>query len=130
MEVVGEVVGWRESKGKNRGSAWWTNKIRDAVEGKKRVYKKMLQRNSPEEVKARRKSEYKEWNKKVKELIGASRRRVDEEFGRKLSQHFSENKKLFWKEVKKVRGGEGVSGGRVRGEDRELVGDESELNQI
>ncbi len=100
------------------------------MEGNKRVYTKMLQRNLPEEVKARRKSENKEWKKKVKELIGASRRRVDEEFGRKLSQNFSENKKLFWKEVKKVRGGEGVSGVRVRGEDGELVGDESELNQI
>ncbi len=72
----------------------------------KRAYKKMLQRNFPEEVKARRKSEYKEWKKQV-ELIRASRRRVDEEFGRKLSQNFSENNKLFWKEVKKVRGGEG-----------------------
>ncbi len=70
--------------------------------------KEMLQRNLPEEVKARRKSEYKEWNKKVRELIGESRRRVDKEFGRKLSQNFSENKKLFWKEVKKVRGGERV----------------------
>ncbi len=27
---------------------------------------------------------------------------MDEEFGRKLSQNFSENKKLFWKEVKNV----------------------------
>ncbi len=40
----------------------------------------------PEEVKARRKSEYKEWKKKVRELIEESKRRVDEEFGRKLSQ--------------------------------------------
>ncbi len=31
----------------------------------------MLQRNLPEEVKSRRKSEYKEWKKKVNELIGA-----------------------------------------------------------
>ncbi len=44
----------------------------------------MLQRNLPEEVKARRKSEYKEWKKKVRELIEESKRRVDEEFGRKL----------------------------------------------
>ncbi len=56
-------------------------------------------------MKARRKSEYKEWKKKVRELIKESKRRVDEEFGRKLSQNFCENK-LFWKEVKKVRGGE------------------------
>ncbi len=119
----------RESKGKNKGSAWWTNEIRDAVEGEKRAYKKMLQRNLPEEVKAR-KSEYKKWKKKVQELIGESRRKVDEEFGRKLSQNFSEHKKMFWKEGKNVRGREGVSGVRVRGEDGELVGDESELNQI
>ncbi len=54
-------------------------------------------------MKARRKSEYKDWKNRVRELIEDSKRRVDEEFGRKLSQNFSENKKLFWKEVKKVR---------------------------
>ncbi len=32
----------------------------------------MLQRNLPEEVKARKKSEYKEWKKKVRELIKES----------------------------------------------------------
>ncbi len=65
----------------------------------------MLQRNLPEKVKARRKSEYKDWKNRVRELIEESKRRVDEEFGRKLSQYFSENKKRFWKEVKKMRGG-------------------------
>ncbi len=73
--------------------------------GREKAYKKMLQRNLPEEVKARRKSEYKKWQKRVRELIEESRR-VDEEFGRKLSHGFSENMKLFWKGVKKVRGGE------------------------
>ncbi len=51
----------------------------------------MLQRNLPEEVKARRKSQYKEWKKRVRRLIVESKRRVDEEFGWKLSQNFSEN---------------------------------------
>ncbi len=73
--------------------------MKNAVEGKKKAYKKMLKRNLPEEVKAWRKSEHKEWKKIVMELIEESKRRVDEEFGRKLSQNFSENKKLFWKEV-------------------------------
>ncbi len=54
----------------------------------------------------RRKSEYKKWKKRVRRLIAESKRRVDEEFGRKISQNYSENKKLFWKEVKKVRRGE------------------------
>ncbi len=81
----------------------------------------MLQRNLPEEVKARRKSEYKDWKNRVKELIEESKRRMDEEFGRKLSQNFSENKKLFWKEVKKVRGGEKSGDVRMRGENGELL---------
>ncbi len=115
--------------GKRKGNAWWTNEIKDAVEGKKKAYKKMLQRNLPEELKARRKSEYKEWKKRVRELIEESKRRVNEEFGRKLSHNFSENK-VFWKEVKKMRGGERSGDVRMRGEGGELVGGESELKGI
>ncbi len=81
----------------------------------------------PEEVKARRKSEYKDWKNRVRELIEESKRRVDEEFGRKLSQNFSENKKLFWKEMKKVRGGKKSGDVRMRGEDGELVEGDSEV---
>ncbi len=88
MDVGDEVVGWRESEGRKKGNAWWTDEIKDAVERKKKAYKKRLQRNLPEEVKARRKSEYKEWKKKVRELIEESKRRVDEEFGRKLKSKF------------------------------------------
>ncbi len=93
MEVADEVLGWKESGGKRKGNAWWTNEIKDVVEGKKKAYKKMLQRNLPEEVKASSKSENKEWKKKVRELIKLSKRRVDEEFGRKQSKNLSENKK-------------------------------------
>ncbi len=80
----------------------------------------MLQKNLPEEVKARRKFEYKAWKKRVRRLIEESKKRVDEVFGRKLSQNFSENLKLFWKEVKKVRGGERSGDVRMRGENGEL----------
>ncbi len=89
----------------------------------------MLQRNLPEEVKARRKSEYKEWKKRVRRLIEESKRRVDEEFGRKLSQNFSENKKFFWKEVK-VRGAEKSGDVMIRGENGELVRGDSELKVV
>ena len=66
----------------------------------------------------------------MRKLIQESKRRVDEEFGRKLSQNFRENKKLFWKEVKKVRGGERNGDVRMRGENGELLGGESELKGI
>ncbi len=52
-------------------------------------------------MKTNRKSEYKEWKKKVRELIEEIKRRVNEEFGRKLSQNLCVNKELFWNEVKK-----------------------------
>ncbi len=81
----------------------------------------MLQRNLPEEVRVRRKSEYKDWKKRVRELIEESKRRVDGEFGRKLTQNFSENKKIFWKKVKKAREGEKSGDVRIRGEDGESV---------
>ncbi len=55
---------------------------------------------------------------------------MDEEFGRKLSQNFSENKNLFWKEVKKVRGGERSGDVRMKGENGELVRGESELKGV
>ncbi len=48
-----------------------------------KAYKIMLQRNAYEEVSARR-SEYRPWKKKVKDLVDESKKRVDEEFGRKL----------------------------------------------
>ncbi len=44
-----------------------------------------------------------------------------------LSRNFCENKKLFWKEVKKAGRGEMDGGVRMRGEDGEHVRDESEL---
>ncbi len=86
---------WRERKGRKKGNAWWKNENKDAVEQKKRAYRKMLQRNLPEGVKVRRKSEYKEWKKRVRRLIEESKRRVDEEFGRKLSQNFTSFQKSF-----------------------------------
>ena len=51
-----------------------------------------------EEIRVRRRAEYKLLNKKVKELVKECKRKVDEEFGIKLIEKFNENK-LFWKEV-------------------------------
>ena len=45
MEVADEVRGVERERGKEKGNALWRNEIKDALEGKKRVYKKMVQRN-------------------------------------------------------------------------------------
>ena len=56
-------------------------------------------------------------NWKVKELVKETKRKVEKEFGIKLSEKFSENKKLFWKEGKKEKGGVGGVNVRIRRED-------------
>ena len=95
------MVGYRILKGGRKGNAWWTQEIKEAVEDKKRAYKRMLQKNISEGISERRTSEYNSWNIKVTDLVNESKRKVDEEFGRKLSETFFEDKKLFWEEVKK-----------------------------
>ena len=75
--------------------------IKVAVEEKRKAYKKMLQRNVPDEVRERQKREYKDRNALVKRLVRESKERVDEDFGRKLSAEYVQNKKLFWREVRK-----------------------------
>ena len=44
MTVAQEVVGCRVGRDRVKGSAWWTDEIKGAVE-EKTAYKKMLQRN-------------------------------------------------------------------------------------
>ncbi len=56
--------------------------MKRAVERKK-ACKKTNQQNMAEEISVRRRSEYKTWKRKVKELVDESKMKVDEEFGRK-----------------------------------------------
>ncbi len=42
MTVAQEVVGYKGCKDRVKGSAWWTDEIKGAVE-KKKAYKKMLE---------------------------------------------------------------------------------------
>jgi hypothetical protein len=69
--------------------------------------------------------EYKERCREVKR----AKRRVGEEWCRKLAENFKERSKMFWKEVNKARRGreEGVEG--VRGEDGVVVQGEIEVGE-
>ncbi len=126
--VAQEVVGYRVCKDWVKGSAWWTDEIKGAVEEKKKAHKNMLQGNVSE-VSVRR-SEYKAWKKKVKELVVESKKRVDEEFGSKLIEKFMDNRKLFWKEVKKERGDVGGVSLRIKRDDGMLVSSKEEVKGV
>ena len=51
----------------------------------------------------RRKTEYRSLNRKVKKLVKKNERKVEEEFGIRLSEKFNEDNKLFLKEVEEER---------------------------
>ena len=46
----------------------------------------------------------KEEKRKVKRCIYQSKKEVNEQFGRNMSQNIDENRKLFWKEAIRVNG--------------------------
>ena len=54
---------------------------------------------SDEEAKERFLEAYREEKRKVKRCIYQNKKKVDEQFGRKMSEDVNGNKKLFWKEV-------------------------------
>ena len=51
----------------------------------------------------KRKRKYRESKRRAKEVIEESKRKADEDFGRRLSEKFKEDKRSYWKEVKGVR---------------------------
>ncbi|KAK3881607.1 hypothetical protein Pcinc_013953 [Petrolisthes cinctipes] len=130
LKTTAEVVGYKSQKRGKKGSAWWSEEVKDAVKEKRKAYRRTLQRNVSEEVRERWEREYNVCKRQVKRMVSESKRRVDEEFGWKLSEKFKENKKLFWKEVNRERG-EGKSGSlRMKREDVVTVSRSEEVKEV
>ena len=120
--VTEEVCGVKRIKVNGRkGDAWWTNEVREAVERKRKAYVKWNERNVSAEVKRARRQEYNDSKSELKRIIRESKKKVDDEFGAKLSTNFRENQKLFWKEVKKERGGQTCGGEKVKDKNGRLL---------
>ncbi len=96
IQATEEIVGYKTCRQGKKETAWWMQEIKIAVEEKRKAYKKTLQRNVPEEVRERRKRDYRDSKALVKRLLRESKERVGEDFGRKLSAEYVENKKRRW----------------------------------
>ena len=128
--VTEKICGYkRVRKGKRRGDAWWTKEVKEAVEEKKEAYRKWNERNMPARIRTERRRIYNNCKNKVKRVIKESKLRADEELGRKLSCKFQENKKLFWKEVKKERGGQSCGGDKVRNKVGNILKDKKAVKE-
>ena len=96
-----EVCGVRRVGGARRkGSEWWNEEIREAVQVKKLAYEKWLQRSDEVTYDC-----YRRERNRVKRMVKEAKVRADERWGQKMTDNFEENKKMFWKEVNRVRKG-------------------------
>ena len=57
---------------------------------------------------------YKEEKRKVKICIYQNKKEVQEQFGKKMNQDVNGNRKLFWKEVSKEKGGKVENSTRIK----------------
>ena len=73
---------------------------------------------SHEETKQRCMEAYRE-KRKVKRCIIQSKKKVNEQFGRKINEDMNGNRKLFWKEVSNAKGGMGGELQQSKGWERE-----------
>ncbi|WP_435325960.1 hypothetical protein, partial [Klebsiella pneumoniae] len=116
-----EVCGVRRRRKGVQGTAWWCDEVRVAVAQKKKAYEEWMRSRGQGEIERQKREVYVQRKREVKRIVKESKRRVDE-FGRNLSEKWKECKKLFWKEVKKVRqGNQGSNKGVKDKNGRELV---------
>ena len=108
---------------------WWNNHVKATVKRKEAAWKEVLGAKD-EDAKERCLEVYNEEKRKVKRFIYQSKEEVQEKFGRKINQDVNENRKLFWKEVRKAHGGKVENCSRMKDENRRLALEEVEVTRI
>ena len=130
LESVEKVCGKKTvivgSSGK-RGDAWWSEEIKEGVKKKREAWKKTLQRNVSQEENEQRKIEYRRVKHEIKKLVAERKKLKDEELGMKLSKDFVENRRLYHKEIKKIRGGKGNDCSKIKDGDGRVLKEKGEV---
>ena len=73
---------------------------------------------------------YREEKRKVRRCIIQSKKKVNEQFGRKINEDVNRNRKLFWKEVSNAKGGKVETCSRVKDGNGRLAQWEDEARKI
>ena len=86
-----------------------------------------------EQVKRERKEKYRECKMQLKQAIKVSKERVDEDFGKRLSEKYKGNRKSYWREVKNERNAENNSRtiiNEVMDENGKILKDEEAVKEM
>ena len=118
MECATEVCGKRRvgGKGIRKGSEWWNNDVEKVVKEKRRLFERSLQSGRVDDW-----ERYKNKRQEVKRVIKEAKKAADERWGERMSEKFEDRKKMFWKEVKRVRRGDEKREVRVRDERGQIL---------
>lgn len=84
--------------GFTKRTAWWTEEIEEAVKRKKKAWKTYLSSKSQDNY-----DKYKTERIKVKNQIKTGKEKSWTEFGKKLTESYNENQKLFYNTLKQMR---------------------------
>ena len=107
LKCATEVCGCRRlGQGIRKGSECWNDKVKVAVLQKRNVFENWLQQRSEQAFDG-----YRGERMRVKAVARETKREADDRFGMKLIHDFEGNRKIFWKEVKRVR--KGVQGEEI-----------------
>ena len=82
------------------------------------------------EAKERCMKAYREEKRKVKRSIYHNKKKVNEQFGRKMKEDGNGNKKLFWKEGSNAKGSKGESCSRIKDGNGRLAQGEGKVRKI
>ena len=122
-----EVCGRKRIGGvRRRGCEWWNESVERLVREKRELFEKYLQERN-EVTYGLYKGKRSETKRKVKE----AKREADERWGDRVMQNFGGNRKMFWKEVKRVRKENSNGGGCVgmKDENGDMVVDKEEVSR-
>ena len=118
---AGDVCGKRYvGGGIRKGSEWWNDRLKEKVEEKRKVFGEWLQHGGRD-----RYERYRAINDEVKRMVKEAKVAANDRWGQDFGRSFEENKKKFWKELKRIRkGGTGTeetvkdrNGRLVKGDD-------------
>ena len=117
MGCASDVCGKRVvGGGIRKGSEWWNERVKMKVEEKKRAYEEWLQCGNSESY-----ERYKEKKAEVKRVVKEAKRAADFRWGQGFGRDFEQDRKKFWKEVKRVRKGGSRNEETVKDDNGRLV---------
>ena len=126
MECTYDVCGMRRVGGQRRkGSELWNEEVDRAVAEKRGAFEEWLQRRDRVTY-----DRYRAQRVTVKLAVQASKRIADRRWGERLGNDFEGNKKMFWKEVKRVRKGEQAMEEMVKDVSGQILRDGVEENEM